>query len=421
MVAQVTFFVALILYITPFFIIPIIHIPLFYTALQRFYITTSRELKRLDSLMRSPIFGLFEETLQGLSTIRVFGTQSAYICKNRARIDQSTRALFAFVTSHRWLEVRLELLGAIFVFAVAFTCILAHNPNPSFAGLALTTALTISASMTWMVRENADLEMDMNAVERVLDSSSMKPEEPFTTKRHPPPSSWPVSGAIEACKIVVRYRSDLDPVLNGVSFAITSGEKVGIFGRSGCGKTTLMMSLCRLVPIERGTMKMDGIDVESIPLAELRSKIGVVLQTPVVFSGTVRFNMDPVGRIESDTELWDVLNKCGLAATVAALPEKLESVGIATFSTGQRQLLCLARALVRKCKVLILDEATAHVDNKTNVFIQKMVETTLKDLTVLTVAHRWSTISKCDRVMQLEDGKIAKFDVPTAFDHDTES
>ena len=295
MLVQVTFTLVLIVYITPFFIIPLIPILLFYTSLQRFYITTTREIKRVDSLLRSPIFSLFEETLQGLSSIRAFDTQSTYIRKNHAKINQSTRALFAFVTSHRWLELRLELLGEIAVFGVAFTCILAKNPNPSLAGLALTNAITISASMTMMVRMNAELEMDMNAAERVLDSSSIKPEESSNFKRQPPPLNWPMTSAVEVCELVVRYRSDLDPILNKVSFAIAGGEKVGIFGRSGCGKTTLMMSLCRIVPTESGHVTLDGIDVRSVTLTELRSKIGVVLQTPVVFSGTIRFNLDPLG------------------------------------------------------------------------------------------------------------------------------
>lgn len=412
---QVLFALGIIVYVTPPFAVPVVPVLWLYKSIQERYIAASRELKRLDSVARSPVFAYFGETVQGLATIRAFSRQDEFSMQSHSRVDASTRAYFASTAANRWLAMRLEVLGALAVFSTAVLCVTNGSVSPGFAGLALTNALTITTYMNWMVRMNAELETQMNSVERVLEYSALPTEAPEVIETNRPPKSWPEKGAIDAHSIVVRYRPDLDPVLKGLSFSILGGEKVGICGRTGCGKSTLVLTLYRMIELEQGRIFLDNIDISKIGLWDLRSRLALVPQDPVVFSGTIRSNLDPFEESNGDSELWVALEKAGLKSVVERLSGGLDGViseGGSNLSTGQRQLLCMARALLRKTSVLILDEATSNVDGGTDALIQKTIRESFKDFTVLTIAHRLHTIIDSDRVMLLEKGELVEFDSP---------
>ncbi|CAI5512620.1 unnamed protein product [Closterium sp. Naga37s-1] len=459
---QVVFAILVIVIVTPPFLLPLIPL-LLYRRIQTVYIAASRELKRIDSLARSPIFAHFSETLTGLSTVRAFRRQAAFSARNSLNLDRTSQAYLAAMASNRWLGLRLELIGASSVFATACFCVVggvaaaaaaaaaAGGGSGSstgswaagFAGLALTSALSITGYMNWMVRMNAELESQMNAVERILEYTTLPTEAPDVVESRRPPADWPQQGVIEAEGVVVRYRPELAPVLKGLTFSIRAGEKVGVCGRTGSGKTTLTMALYRIVELSAGRIVIDGIDAASIGLWDLRSRLSLVPQDPVVFSGTIRWNLDPYtavagagggeqearngwnmegkgngGRVRGDVELWEALTQAGVADAVRALPGQLDAEvaeGGGNLSVGQRQLLCLARALLRRSHVLVLDEATSNVDTATDAAVQAAVRGgAFAACTVITIAHRLHTIVDCHRVMLLEDGQVAELDSPAA-------
>eukprot|EP00850_Spirogloea_muscicola_P009079 SM000050S17004 [mRNA] locus=s50:312640:321290:- [translate_table: standard] len=421
---QVVFALGIIIYVTPLFAIPMIPLAFIYRSVENFYITTSRELKRLDSLARSPIFAHFGETVQGLVTIRAFRLQDTFVKLNNELLNNSTRAYYATITANRWLGLRLELLGALCIFATAFFAVAAHHPNAGFAGLALTSAFSITGFMNWMVRMNAELEQQMNSVERVLEYTVLPTEAPAIVPDHRPLPHWPWSGEIVAQNVVVRYRPELEPVLRGLSFSIKGGEKVGICGRTGCGKTTLMMALYRLVELSSGRILIDSLDVSKIGLMDLRSRLALVPQDPIIFSGTIRMNLDPFGQSQGDEKLWEALRRSGMFETVSGLPGKLDAElaeGGSNLSTGQRQLLCMARALLRNAKILVLDEATSNVDGATDAVIQTTIREAFKNCTVLTIAHRLHTIIDSDKVMLLDQGLVVECDSPARLLGDSSS
>ncbi|CAI5534049.1 unnamed protein product [Closterium sp. Naga37s-1] len=460
---QVVFAIVVIVIVTPPFLLPLIPLLLLYRRIQAVYIAASRELKRIDSLARSPIFAHFSETLTGLSTVRAFRRQRAFSARNSLNLDRASQAYLAAMASNRWLGLRLELIGAASVFATACFCVVggvaaaaaaaaaAGGGSGSstgswaagFAGLALTSALSITGYMNWMVRMNAELESQMNAVERILEYTTLPTEAPDVVECRRPPADWPQQGVIEAEGVVARYRPELPPVLKGLTFSIRAGEKVGVCGRTGSGKTTLTMALYRIVELSAGRIVIDGVDAASIGLWDLRSRLSLVPQDPVVFSGTIRWNLDPYtavegagggeqearngwntegkgngGRVRGDVELWEALTQAGVADAVRALPGQLDAEvaeGGGNLSVGQRQLLCLSRALLRRSHVLVLDEATSNVDTATDAAVQAAVRGgAFAACTVITIAHRLHTIVDCHRVMLLEDGQVAELDSPVA-------
>ncbi|GJP36813.1 hypothetical protein CLOM_g21286 [Closterium sp. NIES-68] len=461
---QVVFAILVIVIVTPPFLLPLIPLLLLYRRIQTFYISASRELKRLDSLARSPIFAHFSETLTGLSTVRAFRRQLVFSVQNNRNLDRASQAYLAAMASNRWLGLRLELIGASCVFATACFCVVGGVAAAAaaaaaagggggssstgswaagFAGLALTSALSITGYMNWMVRMNAELESQMNAVERILEYTTLPTEAPDVVESCRPPVDWPQQGVIEAEGVVVRYRPELPPVLKGLTFSIRAGEKVGVCGRTGSGKTTLSMALYRIVELSAGRIVIDGVDAATIGLRDLRSRLSLVPQDPVVFSGSIRWNLDPYsaasagvggesemgsgghgegkrygGGMRGDVELWEALTQAGVADAVRALPGQLDAEvaeGGGNLSVGQRQLLCLARALLRRSHVLVLDEATSNVDTATDAAVQAAVRGgAFAACTVVTIAHRLHTIVDCHRVMLLEDGHVAELDSPTA-------
>ncbi|EFN56982.1 hypothetical protein CHLNCDRAFT_143584 [Chlorella variabilis] len=379
------------------------------------YIRSSREIKRLDSLALSPIFGHFGETLQGLATVRAFRQQEAFEARNSRLMDESNRAYWPAQCINRWLSVRLELLGISVVFGAAVLVAVAAPRNAGLAGLALTSALNLTGLMNWMVRQTTELEVNMNSVERMIEYTAVEPEAAAIVEARRPLPGWPHQGAIEVEQLVVRYRPELDPVLRGVTFSVRGREKVGVAGRTGCGKSTLMLALFRIGSRRRAHRVIDSVDTSSIGLFDLRSRLALVPQDPVVFSGSIRSNLDPFGDAGGDDRIWGALAQAGLADAVRALRGGLDAPvaeGGGNLSVGQRQLLCMARALLRAARVLVLDEATSNVDTATDALIQATIATAFADCTVLTIAHRLHTIMDSDRVLVLHEGQVREYDTP---------
>ncbi|KAF9985753.1 hypothetical protein BGZ65_010009, partial [Modicella reniformis] len=416
-----------IIFTTPLLILVILPLGFIYSLLQRYFLATSLELRRLNSVSRSPIFAHFQETIGGVSTIRVYRQQARFIQGNEDRLDQNLRAFYPGIAGNRWLGFRLECLGAIIIFGSAFLSVfsLARNVSvdPGLVGLSLTYALNITHSLNWMVRMYTEVETNIVSVERLQEYIDLKPEAPEIVEDHRPPEGWPAEGRVDFVNYETRYRPGLELVLRGVNFSIQPREKIGICGRTGAGKSSLTLSLFRIIEAVQGQILVDGIDISTLGLFDVRSHFSIIPQDPVLFIGTIRFNLDPLGLV-SDQELWQALADSHLKDFVSKLEGGLSAPvqeGGDNFSVGQRQLICLARALLRKTSLLILDEATAAIDLETDVLVQKIIRQKFSHCTILTIAHRINTVMDSDRIMVLDQGRVAEFDSPENLLKDTKS
>ncbi|XP_028278726.1 ATP-binding cassette sub-family C member 2 isoform X2 [Parambassis ranga] len=399
---------------TPFFTIIIIPLALIYYFVQRFYVATSRQLRRLDSVSRSPIYSHFGETVSGLSVIRAYNHQERFLKHNEITIDENLKSVYPWIVSNRWLAIRLEFLGNLVVFFAALFAVISRDSLDSgLVGLSISYALNVTQTLNWLVRMTSELETNIVAVERVSEYSELDNEATWVTDTRPP-EKWPEAGRVQFENYKVRYRPGLDLVLHGITCDIDSTEKIGIVGRTGAGKSSLTNCMFRIIEAAEGRIIIDDVDISSIGLHDLRNRITIIPQDPVLFSGTLRMNLDPFDKF-SDEEIWRVLELSHLKGYVSGLQEGLQhevAEGGENLSVGQRQLLCLARALLRKSRILILDEATAAVDLETDNLIQNTIRKEFSHCTVLTIAHRLNTIMDSSRVMVLHDGKIVEFDSP---------
>lgn len=319
-----------------------------------------------------------------------------------------------FVSS-RWLSVRLESIGnLIILFASLFAVLSRDSMDPGKVGLSLSYALNVTGAMNLLVRMTSEIETNMVSVERISEYQNTPQEAPFDIPHQDPPKEWPQYGVVKFENYQTRYRSGLDLVLRGIDFETMSGEKIGIVGRTGAGKSSLTLALFRIIEAAAGSIFIDGENIGLLGLAKLRSRLTIIPQDPVLFSGSMRMNLDPFNQY-SDKNVWDALDHAHLRSFVSNLPNGLSfevSEGGSNLSIGQRQLVCLARALLRKTKVLILDEATAAVDLETDDLIQATIRQEFADCTVLTIAHRLNTIMDSNRVLVLDSGLIKEFDTP---------
>uniref|UniRef100_A0A803T3C2 ATP binding cassette subfamily C member 2 n=1 Tax=Anolis carolinensis TaxID=28377 RepID=A0A803T3C2_ANOCA len=395
---------------TPYFAIIMLPLGLLYYFVQQFYVSTSRQLRRLDSVTRSPIYSHFSETVSGLSVIRAYGHQERFLQHNEKIVDINQKSVYSWIVSNRWLAVRLEFVGNLVVFFAALLAVFARDPlNSGIVGLSISSALSVTQTLNWLVRMTSELETNIVAVERVHEYT----EAPWVTLQRPQ-SSWPNNGEIRFVNYQVRYRPELQLVLDGINCYIKSSEKIGVVGRTGAGKSSLTNCLFRILEAAGGKILIDGLDIATIGLHDLRQKLTIIPQDPVLFSGSLRMNLDPFDQ-HSDKDVWYALELAHLKTFVSSLPEGLSypvSEAGENLSVGQRQLLCLARALLRKSKILILDEATAAVDMETDHLIQQTIRSEFVDCTVITIAHRLHTIMDSNRVMVLQAGKIVEFDSP---------
>jgi ABC-type multidrug transport system fused ATPase/permease subunit len=409
---------ATISYATPIFMVILAPLMIGYYVSQQYFIKTSRELQRLDNISRSPVFALLAETLDGLATIRAYNVEGSFIHRNESLLDRNQRAYFLNFAVNCWLALRLEFVGTMIATGAALAAVLAHNSNSQqgalFAGLAgvsLTYAFNVTQSLNWTVRMVSQLQTQMVSVERIKHYSEMPVEAALKSEdQYCPPRDWPDAGQVSFEHVSLRYRPGLPRVLRDLTFIVHPKEKIGVVGRTGAGKSSLIVALMRLTELDAGKIVIDGVDISKIGLHDLRGRIAIIPQDPVLFSGTVRSNLDPFDQF-SDDQIWTSIKRASLSNAVTALDEKVEEKGT-NFSVGERQLLCIARALLKRSKLILMDEATASIDTETDRKIQKSIHEEFKDCTCLTIAHRLNTILDADRILVMEKGTVAEFGTP---------
>lgn len=396
------------------FLLLLVPLGYIYSKLQVYYRATSRELRRLDSVSRSPIYTSFTEALDGASTIRAFTKQALFTSQNHEHVTLNQRASYSELAASVWLSIRLQLLAAFIISFISIMAVVGRykglpisSGTTGLVGLSLSYAIPIISLLNDLLTSFTETEKEMISVERVQQYMDVFPEELEGHSCVDP--NWPVEGLIEFNQVTLRYMPFLPPALRAVSFTINACEQVGIAGRTGAGKSSVLNAIFRLTPISDGKILIDNVDISNVSLKELRSRLTVVPQTPFLFEGSLRENLDPFGNI-TDSTIWEVLQKCHIkdaVMTTGGLDTHVTEGGDC-FSTGQRQLLCLARALLKSSKVLCLDECTANVDPQTTSLLKETVATECKGITVITIAHRISTIANMDRVLIFDQGTIVE-------------
>lgn len=423
------------------------------------YLDGARPVKRLESITKSPVFEQFGSALTGVQTIRSFDKTQTYIERMYKKLDDWTVATWHLWLFIRWMGWRMAVVGSFFASFVAILILLAPEIDAALAGFGMAFALEFSGHVMWTIRHYANVELEMNAAERIVEYTEL-PTESLEGKS--PPAAWPTEGRVEVNDLVVSYAADLPPVLKGLNFTVERNERIGVVGRTGAGKSSLTLALFRFLEARSGSICIDGIDISKIKLHDLRSRLAIIPQDPVLFSGTVRSNLDPFDN-HTDAELFDSLARVHLISTEenenghanlnlngngngtsnsdepsSDIPAiSITGTGTSTptssrrkntnifrnllspisegglnLSQGQRQLLCLARAIVSRPKVMVLDEATSAVDMTTDALIQRSIREEFGDSTLVVIAHRLSTIADFDRILVLSDGKVAEYGSP---------
>ncbi|XP_055676611.1 ATP-binding cassette sub-family C member 4-like [Lutzomyia longipalpis] len=398
--------------VNPLFLAPILGLTVMFLFIRKVYLKTSKNIKRLDGITRSPVFTHLGASLMGLPTIRAFGAQEILVKEFDALQDTHTASWYMFIGSSGAFGYVMDLLCVAFIFFVTFSFLLIDtDAMGDQVGLAISQAMALTGFLQWGIRQSAEVANQLMSVERVMEYrdlvSEKQPEKPQEVS-----AEWPETGKLEMKDVRYRYFKEADPVLKGVNLSIKAKEKIGIVGRTGAGKSSLIGTLFRLAEVE-GDIEIDGVKTDKIALQKLRSKVSIIPQDPVLFSGTLRRNLDPFEEYK-DAALWQSLEEVELK-DIASGPLALQAevlAGGSNYSVGQRQLICLARAILRNNKILVLDEATANVDPNTDALIQQTIRTRFADCTVLTVAHRLHTIMDSDRVLVMSDGLVGEFDAP---------
>ena len=376
-------------------------------SIQGYYRSSSREIKRMDAISRSPIYAHFQQVQTGIDTVIAFGKKDSVKLENAKFIDNHIRFNLAQMSTNRWLAIRLEFYGGALVLVTALFIVGARNYMTSgVAGLALSTALQVTGALGGIVRLGAMLENSMNSVERISEYTLVDGEK-FSGAV--PPLNWPSRGDIRYESVVAVYAGSSPlPVLRSISFSVSGGKKIGVVGRTGAGKTSLVMTLFRILEIQSGVISIDGIDIRNLSLAALRGALGIIPQDPIVFEGTVRDNIDPFRRY-SDDQILDALS----AAHLTNLNLGLGLVqGGKNLSAGQRQQICLARVLLTRPKILVLDEATSSLDSVTDTLVLETIKREFKTSTVITIAHRLHTVIDSDLILGLDAGELVEVGSP---------
>ncbi|KAH8915903.1 ABC transporter [Atractiella rhizophila] len=448
--------VVIICIVLPWFLLPVAVIFTVYGFAARFYRSSAREIKRLDNLLRSSLYAHFSESLSGMATIQAYGETSRFIALNEHWMDMENRAYYLTICNQRWLGIRLDFLGALLTISVALLAVglSKGTVSPSQTGLVLTYVVSISQMLGFFIRQTAEVENDMNSVERLIYyAKSLEQEAPAVIEDKKPEKSWPEEGKVEFERVVMSYRPGLPIILKGISFTVEGGQKVGVVGRTGAGKSSIMMALFRIVEISSGKISIDGKNISEMGLNDLRDNIAIIPQEALLFNGTVRSNLDPFNEYD-DARLWDALKRAWLvegdkvdeSKRQSILKEPLEGEDVKekegeegkakeegekkekpksrfhldlviedeglNLSVGERSLVSLARALVKDSKIILLDEATAAVDYETDSRIQTTIRTEFEDKTLLVIAHRIRTIIGYDKILVMDNGAVAEYDNP---------
>lgn len=396
-----------------------------------------QRIEKIDSVSRSPIYANFQESLNGVNTIRAYDQTSRFRFLNELRVDKNMKAYHPSINANRWLAVRLEFLGSVIILGAAGFAIFTLKSgtlSAGLVGLSVSYSLQITQSLNWIVRMTVDVETNIVSVERILEYSRLELEAPEIIEEKRPSPSWPQNGQIEFKNYSTRYRPELDLVLKNINLSIQAKEKIGIVGRTGAGKSSLTLALFRIIEAAEGNITIDEINTSTIGLKDLRQKLSIIPQDSQVFEGSIRSNLDPFNKF-TDDEIWKALelshlkthvlkmfkehqdeynsadDKTGKEELFDALQVKL-SEGGSNLSVGQRQLMCLARALLIPSHILVLDEATAAVDVETDQVLQTTIRSEFKNRTILTIAHRINTILDSDKVIVLDKGEVAEFNTP---------
>ncbi|KAI3404492.2 hypothetical protein KGF56_002684 [Candida oxycetoniae] len=435
----------------PWFAIAIPFLGVVFVSIANYYQASAREVKRLEAVQRSLVYNNFNETLSGMPTIKAYNATSRFMDKNNFLIDKMNEAYYITIANQRWLAIHMDFIASLFALLIALLCVnRVFNIGASSVGLIVSYVFQIAGQLSMLIRTFTQVENEMNSAERLSSYATSLPEEaPYVITERTPPPDWPSKGGIIFDHASLAYRPGLPLVLKDLTFRVEPMEKIGICGRTGAGKSSIMTALYRLSELESGKIEIDDIDISTLGLRDLRSKLSIIPQDPVLFRGTIRKNLDPFGE-HSDDKLWDALRRTGLieesrleavkkqtkvssaTTTTAANSEKGDATATATtttplnkfhldqtvedegsnFSLGERQLIAFARALVRDSKILILDEATSSVDYETDFKVQQTIVREFGDCTILCIAHRLKTIINYDRILVLDKGEIKEFDTP---------
>ncbi|RKP29013.1 P-loop containing nucleoside triphosphate hydrolase protein [Metschnikowia bicuspidata] len=415
-------------FITPGFLVFAVLIAYLYYLVGVLYLTLSRELKRFDSITKSPIHQHFSESLTGVATIRACGVENRFMRQNLAAVDTNNRPFFYMWVANRWLCFRVDIVGSLVMFfAGVFVLMSIGSIDAGLAGLSLSYAISFSESALWIMRLYANIEMNMNSVERLQEFERVEQEPPAEIPGTKPDSSWPTAGEIDVRDVSLRYVPELPRVIKNVSFHVQACHKVGIVGRTGAGKSTIITAFFRFMDLDSGEITIDGVNISHIGLADLRQALTIIPQEPTLFTGTIRSNLDPFEQY-TEEQIFEALTRVNLiardertATTAVSLTDNQNKFldlatpiteGGSNLSQGQRQLMCLARSLLKSPKVILLDEATASIDYESDALIQKTIRDEFSGLTILTIAHRLRSIIDYDRILVMDAGRVVEYDDP---------
>ncbi|XP_053311136.1 ATP-binding cassette sub-family C member 5-like isoform X2 [Spea bombifrons] len=413
----VLFCLAVISVVFPWFLLSVIPLSALFYVINKVSRVLIRELKRLNNISHSPLISHITSTLHGLTTVQAYSKTNDALLTFQKLLDSSHVPHFLLSCATRWLAVRLDLISIAVITLTALCIVLmqGHIP-PAYAGLAISYAMQLTGLFQFTARLMTETEARFTSVERIsYYTENLESEGPHHIEETSPPDDWPQNGAITFQNVEMRYRKELPLVLKKITFSIKPREKIGLVGRTGSGKTSLGVALFRLFELDGGCITVDDVRISKIGLQDLRKKLSIIPQEPVLFVGSMRSNLDPMNQY-TDEEIWRALESTHMKQRVMQM-EKALYAGVtengSNFSVGERQLLCMARALLRNSKILLLDEATAAIDNETDALIQKTIKDAFSECTVLIIAHRLNTVFHCDRIMVMDNGKIVEYDKPS--------